>query len=518
MYRLRCNCDEGSSFEVMSSAAPTSGFRERRRYSLALEHATPCVLVIDDVVIDCVYESVAHRWTWEPKFFAGTVLAELFDHHGTRLANYQLDVTPAPDKLGQALFAQILEDLLTSDPQLVFGSEAAQSMIGAQGTYGNLHLEYARLKMFGPQLLQSLRQLCADPLTRLRSDRQLVPPHRVRRFDQHSVRALARAPQMLAALRDASSPDRLLLDVPRSREELDTPAHRTLLSLLLMVARRVRKVRADLERAGIDERTTTFRTPASPRLAYRRKLLDDLELALRRQCRAAPFAAVRRAEVSAAGLNVIAGHPLYAAAYRSGWQILRPGIDGHREGELLAMSPTWEIYERWCFLRLTHALRGLFPALSWKRRSVAGRIDRIVETGTGDGQVVTAYLQKTFRAMDKKSGSSRFYSISSERRPDIVVTCTIAGHQRFIVFDPKYSVARASVLGAMEAAHIYRDCLRWDGRAPDLTLLLIPAAGEAGWLEVPSFHAEHRVGVLPLSPGNGEEQLRSLLEQVLFTK
>lgn len=518
MYRLRCSDADGASFDVTPSTGSITGFRERRHYLLELECATPCALVIDDVVIDCVRDVDSHRWTWQPRFFAGIVLAELFDHHGTHLADYRLDVAPAPDKLGQDLFEQILNDLLAADPQLLFGTEASQSAIGVEGTYSNPHLEYGRIKTFGPLLLQSIQKLRVHPLTRLRSERQLAPPHRVRRFDQHSVKALARTPQTLAALRGvegAAASGPLLFDVPKSREELDTPAHRTLLSLLLTVVRRVRKVRSDLERLSAGESATVFRTPTAPRLDYRRTLLDDLEQALRRTCREAPFAAVRRAEVSAAGLNVIAGHPQYAAAYRRGWQLLRPGIDGRREGEMLSVSPTWEIYERWCFLRLTQTLRHLFPTLSWKR-SVGGTSDRLVDTGTADGITVSAYLQKTFPAMDQKNDTSRFYSISRERRPDIVVTYTVAGRKRFVVFDPKYSVARSSVLGAMEAAHIYRDCLRWNGCAPDLVLLLTPAAGEAGWLEESSFHAEHRVGVLPMSPGIGQEQLLSLLQRFLM--
>ena len=520
MYSLRCSDAEGVSFEVGSSGIPTSGFQERRRYRLELEHGTPCVLVIDDVVVDCVLDAGRHRWEWQPQFFAGTVLAELLDLHGTRLASYHLDVTPAPDKLGQDFFEQIINDLLTEDPELLFGTEAAQSAIGAGGDYTNPYLEYGRIKTFLPLLLQFIRQLCVRPLTRLHSHRELVLPHRVRRFDQHSIRSMARKPQILATLRGADAPPAtqasLLFNVPISREQFDTPAHRTLLALLQAVIARIRKVRADLKQNSTGETATVFRTPAAPRLDYRVKLLGELEQALQRHCRSAPFTSVKRAEVSAAGLTAIAGHPLYAIAYRHGWRILRPGLDGPQSGELLAISPTWEIYERWCFLRVADSLRTLFPALSWKRLSSRDSADRVQYIGIADGITVEIYLQKTFPAMDKKGKTTPHYSISRERRPDIVVTCSTAGRERFIVFDPKYCVARSSVLGAMEAAHIYSDCLRWNGRAPDLTLLLIPSKSEAAWLEEPAFHAEHRVGVLPLSPGTGLEELQTILRQLLL--
>ncbi|RSZ58528.1 DUF2357 domain-containing protein [Massilia atriviolacea] len=519
MYRLRCSDADGITFDVMPSMQTSTGFRERCHYVLDLQHAGPCVLVIDDVVMDCVRDIDRHRWTWQPGFFAGTVLAELFDDHGKRLAEFRLDVSPAPHKLGQDLFAQILDDLLEADPALLFGAEAAHAHIGAAGQYSNPYLEYGRIKKFGPLLVRAIETVRHHRLTQLRSDRQLVPPHQVRRLDQHSARSLVRAPRTLAALHGvtgaAAPPERLRLDVPVTREELDTSAHRTLLALLLRVVRRLRKVRADLERLGADTSANAFRTPSAPRLDYRRALLDDLERTLRRQCRETPFATVRHAQVSSAGLTAIAGHPPYALAYRRGWQILRPGIDGEREGDTLAISPTWEIYERWCYLRVVQTLRQMFPSLRWER-SVDRAPDRLRDTGSAAGTTVTAYLQKTFPAMDQIKPGAPFFSISSERRPDIVVTCTIDGRKRFAVFDPKYSVARSSVLSAMETAHIYRDCLRWHGCAPELALLLIPAASTAAWLEQADFHVDHGVGVLPLSPGSGQEPLRAILQRVLF--
>lgn len=521
-YSLRCRDPDGAVFDAPPAPECVTGFRERRQYLLELElereFSTACVLVIDDVEIERAVEHGRQRWVWEPLFYAGTVHAELLGPGGQRLARYQFDVTPSPGKLGQNAFRQLLDEVLAAAPDLLFGAEAAQAEIGATGVYSNPHLEYARLKHFGPLLLQSLQQVCAQPLTVLRSDRRRVAPHQVRRFDPHSARSLARTPQLLVAVRGdvsaAIAPGQMLLDVPQSSRHLDTPAHRTLMMVLLAVIRRLRAVRTELEQSSSGPAGTEFRTPIAARLPYRSKLLSELEQALQRQSLSDPLAAVRRAEVSAAGLNAIAAHPLYAAAYQRGWQLLRPGIDGAHQGEMLPLSPTWEIYERWCFLCLVGTLHELFPALRWHRR-VGDRSDRVSETGTADGVELTIHLQKTFPAMDQKTGSARHYSISGERRPDIVITYTAGDVQRFLVFDPKYSVARSSVLSAMEAAHIYRDCLRWDGRAPDLALLLIPASGGAGWLEDPAFHVQYRVGALPLSPTGGKQQLHRLLQQCL---
>ncbi len=506
---------------VPPAPALASGFHERGRYHLELDHASACVLVLDDVELPCLREATLHRWEWQPGFYAGTLVAELFDDSRTLLCSYHLDVAPEGRKLGQTVYQEMVGALLAEDPRLLFGSEAAQHTIGVEGELSNVHLSYARLKRFGPQLLQAVTQVCARPLARLRSERSLQPVHRARRFDQQTLQSIARDPLALVALRggerSAASIEQLLFNVAVSREELDTPAHRALLSILVSVIRRTRVVRDGLIALSEKERADEVRTAMQPRLAFRLRLLDDLEATLRRVCRSRPFSDVSRREVSAAGLNVIAGHPLYARTFRSGWQILRPGWDGEHAGEMLPVSPTWEVYERWCFLQMCEALRRKFPELVWSRRyGGAGKlVDRIVFVGVAKGVVVRAQLQATFSARDPMTALGRFSSISAQRRPDIVVTYANAGVHRMLVFDAKYSVSRQSVLAAMGAAHIYHDSLRWQGRAPDRAMLLIPAGGGASWLEGAEFHAEHAVGAMLLSPSVGIAYLDALLKDVL---
>lgn len=518
MYKLHCTTLTGAAFVVFPSAPSEGTFQEWGKYVLHLEHVGDCVLVVDDVELPVARAGRLQSWEWQPGFFAGKVRAELFDLEGLCLATYCLEVVPAPGKLGKELFKQMVDELFSSDPQLLFGEEAAQSMVGGMGDYGDPHLEYARLKMFGPKLLLALERLCEEPIAGLCRERRLVPPQHVRRIDTQGARALVRAPRALAAVRrlGAAAAGDVLFDVPFSREEFDTPAHRTLLAQVLAVARRVRKVRENLESIGARKESLDFRTPMMPRLPYRLRLLDELDEGIRRLCKTVPFTAVRGAEVSAAGLNVIAGHPLYAAAYRYAWQARRPGVDGHWDDEMLSLSPTWEIYERWCFLQLTRVLQDVFPTLTWRRHSSGSKADRLIEVGTGNDEKVEVHLQRTFPAMDSKAEGARFHSISGERRPDIVVTYVARSVRRFLVLDPKYSVSRNRVLAAMEAAHIYRDSLRWEGQRPDCTILLVPAPSQAGWLEAAEFVEQNGVGVLPFSPGAGRERLKQLIERLLL--
>ncbi|MNC80392.1 hypothetical protein D3C75_1331700 [compost metagenome] len=51
----------------------------------------------------------------------------------------------------------------------------------------------------------------------------------------------------------------------------------------------------------------------------------------------------------------------------------------------------------------------------------------------------------------------------------------------------------------MESAHLYRDCLRWKGKKPDLSILLVPRAGGAPMLETAAYQKANGVGVAVLS-------------------
>jgi hypothetical protein len=53
----------------------------------------------------------------------------------------------------------------------------------------------------------------------------------------------------------------------------------------------------------------------------------------------------------------------------------------------------------------------------------------------------------------------------------------------------------------MVSAHVYQNSLRVAARRAEASLLLVPAAGGAPWLEDPATHARERVGAMVLHPG-----------------
>jgi hypothetical protein len=207
-----------------------------------------------------------------------------------------------------------------------------------------------------------------------------------------------------------------------------------------------------------------------------------------------PFPQVRRPEITAAGLTAIAADPIYSRAWGRGWRALRDGVESEMSTERLWVSPSWEIYERWCFLRLGKLLALSTPSWQWSLRRNPRQW-----VGVGPEAQAELQLQPTFGAhSSRKEG---MWSISRERVPDFVLMVRRPSAIRFLVLDAKYRTSRSAVLDAMESAHIYQDSLRIGGRRPDTTLLIVPSIKHTAWLAAPEFHAEHRVGAFSLSPG-----------------
>ncbi|MNV22606.1 hypothetical protein D3C71_1135850 [compost metagenome] len=118
--------------------------------------------------------------------------------------------------------------------------------------------------------------------------------------------------------------------------------------------------------------------------------------------------------------------------------------------------------------------------------------------GSSTDTQVDVWLQVRCPAFDQPKNHG-FSSISGERRPDIVITVKSPTGRSFIVMDAKYRVEREWVLEGMASAHVYRDCLRWEGHKPDLSVLLVPRGGGAPLLETMNYRKDNGVGVAELS-------------------
>ncbi|ETK41852.1 MAG: hypothetical protein A2W79_08475 [Pseudomonadales bacterium RIFCSPLOWO2_12_60_38] len=492
------------------------GFMEKKAYRFtALEGFS---FYIDDVLIETVDQTGTFAWLWSPGFYAGEVAAELLDDQGRTAAIYRLDVSASDHKLGGQAFAAMVESILDFDPALVLGTEEAQFGIGHDGALTNPHLQYTRLRRYGDRLHRALKQIAQRPLTTLKSDRAPVSAHTVKRLDFASVHQALRGPTGQALLHPSSTQRPALntvrFEVSRSYEEEDNPANQAVGLVLFDVIRRCRQVVSGLQQAAAAEVVSDTRSTLTPRLVRRIAFTESLARKLERLQRARPFCILTARRLSSAGLNAISAHPAYARAYRFGWYALRSGWLGKDADETLWISPTWEIYERWCFVTVVSQLQRQFPDLVWRREYRSVGLKEIVWQGAAADIIIEACYQARCPAIDQAAHRG-FQSLSRERYPDIVVTLDSPSAKRFVVFDAKYRSARASVLDAMASAHIYHDSLRWKGIKPDASLLLIPRAQEVTMLASPIYHADYGVGAWQIGAESEGETLGIELKRIL---
>lgn len=443
-------------------------------------------------------------WTWKPGFYAGEVEATLQDATGICRGRWRLDVSPDNSKLGRDTFIGMLKEIYEFDSTLALGTEPARRQFGALGEHQNPIVEFLRLRSRAADIEQSLRLLLQEPIRSLRTRRRLSPPHLVRRADRHTAMSTLRQPALLAAI-GVIQPNDLpafteqpRVDVPTVAYHYDNATNRCLLHVLRALIRRCINLRSRLETEADHPDSAIYQ-----RWPEWKKFLDIFQKKLDTAERHLPFPEVAKAEVTAAGLNAVAAHPLCARFWRVSWEALRHGITGPEPADWLPLNPTWEIYERWCFLALRRWLKELLHGyVGWQDHSSPSGADRLLSGRSSNGNmIVRLHLQRSFVSSENRL--REYWSISRERRPDIVLDWRREDDSGFLIFDAKYRVARASVLEAMESAHIYNDSLRMNQMRPVASVLLTPANTEACWLQKSEFFDEHRSGVLPLHPDQG---------------
>ncbi len=500
---LRVRRDDG--LHDLDASQPNGGFAERQKAEFLGPADRECRLLVDDEPLGRVERS-ANAWSWTPGFYAGEVRAELLDADDRSLGVWLLDVSPDRGKAGREVFSRMVEEILDFDPHLVIGEEPARRRLGALGETDDPLVLFERLRRRQRDLQRALAAIRREPVSVLRARRQFVALRDVRRADLRTLRSALRQPATLAAIRPGTVSSSYgpgsdpILDVPAVERTLDSPANRCILAMLRALLLRCRELARRLEDLARKPADDT-RTAAASRVGRWNQILGEMERAFATAERRRPFSEVRRPEITAAGLNAVAAHPLYARFWRVGWEALRRGVYRLDPEDRLPLSPTWEIYERWCFVALARKLREWLPGYEWK---TAGRTDsdRRRFTGrSGDGHRITLHLQRTFRNT-RGSERNESWSISREFRPDLVLTSQCAdGLMRFVVLDAKYRAAEAGILSGMtESVHPYADALRWGSRRAERTLLLVPNAAETEWLTRADYVERHHVGIVALRP------------------
>ena len=506
---LSTNDDELRSICLNSDGTHNAGFSERSRVEIAPPAGPGWTFLVDDEPLDT---GASGYWQWRPGFYAGVVAAEL-QYHGQTVAKYVLDVSPDPAKLGAETYHRLIEELRRADPTLIIGEEPASTSTGVLGTQQDPWVEFRRLRMYGPSFVAALKEVVRQPLRSHRATRKVVPIRNARRVDARTVIAAATNGTIgaLADRVDATSARNVhgepLYDIPWHEEHLDGPANRCMMALLLTVAGRARHLKNRLSEQVQRAEASETRSDVTKRWPNRRRVLDSLTRDLDNLSRHEPFRSVTRPEITAAGLNTVAADPAYTRAYRTGWRAIRAGLLGTEPDEAVWLRPTWELYERWCFLQIVKLTQE--RATGTFTRNFHGAT-RTWQGTTDAGTEITVLFQPRFRAFDNMPDSG-LHSTSREREPDIVVVTRTDNKCRFLAFDAKYCHSRSSILESMASAHIYHDSLRIGSESPDSAILLIPAGGGASWLENDEFIDKNGVGVLRLAPNIPPNQIADFL-------
>ena len=463
-------------------------------------------LLVDDAPLAPVADSHG-EWKWKPDFYAGEVDVEMRNADNNPVGRWRLDVYPDPKKVSREVFQQMLDYIIQYNSALAIGQEPAQRQFGTLDEFDNLIIEFYRLRSRAEHIDRSLAAVIREPVKTLRAHRHLTLPHLVRRADRQSVRTALRQPVLLAIAgvlpkEKVSFTQPPVVDTPAVEYHYDNSANRCLFYMLRQLRQRCSKLMKELREKVDKENPSETETALAPRWPVWEKELDQLDQRLKRASRQLPFRAVTRPEVTAAGLNAIAAHPLYAQFWRVGWEALRRGIAGSKQVDWLPLNTTWGIYERWCFVKMSQWVKQLFPEMDWSDpENTADEKHQLLEGKFGESDRMRLQFQATFH--NTQGEKNEFWSISRERRPDIILDWTIGNNTGFLIFDAKYT---KDVLNNMETAHIYNDSLRMYHRRPAASILLVPAAGGAPWLENQDFIAENRVGVLPLHPDSEPSQ------------
>lgn len=427
---------------------------------------------------------------WCPNFYAGRVIAEIVSPDAVT-QRYVLDVGPSPAKSGQEAFDEMVAEIRVFDQALLIGLSPATMAFGRDGRVGRYELDVSlsRVREHGPSFLNAIERIVRSPHRQLTADMQLLPLSRVRQL--HPTSLLDRR---LAALATGNSLQAELLDSFQvqgltSAPTFDTPANRCLLALL----KRFKATLISLEEAVKNLR---LGSPHEEQLVRCERRLHDLGVLAKRTHKfllGPLFREVIKAETSASGLTQISAQPTYSRAYRLGCRALSMQIDGEEATDQLHVLPSWGIYETWCFLTVADCAAQVTGRAGAERPSKAVHAERAIHFELAGGDRLEILFQATFPSLKASTGRVG-WSISGERRPDIVLVHHRSADVRTMLFDAKWRSGRSNVLDAMESAHVYHDALRVNDARPSHCALLLPGLPSVPELETEGFMETHGVG------------------------
>lgn len=497
LIKLSSQQDEWSC--LLKPGGVATDLTENQQYLFSFTGTPISRFFIDDVEIHRT--AVEGPFSWSADFFAGSVeLAAIDVLGGTH--QFIADVSPNAGKLGSEQFTSMFEEIRAFDAQLLLGNMAATAAFGAEVPEMEFSsfVALARLKQHGKAFLGAVAEITRKPHKFIQPVHRRSPLSAIRRLHPSALmdrRLVAIASGYVSA---TESMDSIQLLNQTALLSFDTPANRTMMALLMRFRASILGLIEVVQSRKLKQEIVEQELRMPRRLELLLSLRKDAEHLLM----AHPFTDVSKPEITAAGLTHISSQPLYSRAYRWGTEALRSGVCGEKLKDRLNVSPTWGVFETWCFVHLLNALKIELDCEDWQlAKYTAAGADISFTTTLPNGARLEALFQAKFHSESPIAG--RFaWSLSRERIPDIVFVITKANKRRFLVLDAKYRSGRSNVLEAMESAHIYHDSLRLSeikastlgAIQPDLCLLLLPGTPEVPSLDKEEFWDMHGVGTL----------------------
>lgn len=451
---------------------------------------------------------------WRPSFYAGRVAVDVVSP-GEQETRHFLDVSPSQAKSGQAEFDEMVADIRAFDQALLGGISSASMEFGHAGKPGKLASDIllARLRKHGPAFLSAVEAIAGSPHRSLVAEAKVLPLSSVRRLHHSSLQDRRIAAMVTGYAPSPETMDSLQVSSLTSAPTFDTPANRALFALF-------RRFRAALSTTHQKVKELKLGSPPEEQALRVERRLEDLDrLGFRtRKLLFGPFfREVTSGETSSAGLTQIAAQPTYSRAYRLGCRSLSSDVDGADSSDQLHVAPSWGIYETWCYLRVLKTVAEVTGVAGIWTEPRAVAAERSTSFALGDATTLEVLFQATFPAL-KASNKRSGWSLSKERRPDIVLVHSHGDTARPLVLDAKWRSGRENVLDAMASAHIYHDALRIGQASPSSCLLLLPGEGTVQELEADAFIQAHGVGAVSCVKvgGVGEARLSELLKSWLL--
>jgi hypothetical protein len=496
-------------------------------------------LVIDEVAVEALRPRAANtaRWRWVPGFHAGVVEAEL---RVPLAPPRRIEILTDPDrrKLTRDDFDDMLRDIL-SDTFALFSLSGFRKGI-ARGVGVRppaiARLEFLRTRI--EELESIIAAIVRNPRRRLVGDEVALPYYRARRATGPEILLSFRSGRILQQTsRVAPLPSALRGFLPqhirtrRTFTSLDLPEHRQIGACLRFWLGWLNAAAETIQYAAPEfdfelQRNASIWAARCRRLAQRISLLAS----------AAPF--TESADVPARLLlsAVFRNDPAYRRFYRL-WQDIDLGIASIFGDFLkLPLARTFELYERWCFLRLVRAgaeefgreglnIRDLFVSDAAGGVTIAAGA---VTVPVGRGWKLC--FQKKYREFwiepDGRGSYSRMMI------PDVVVVheATDQRPAQLIVLDAKYRIDQG-LNDALSSIHAYRDALVHEadsGKVEGIVsaaYLLTPHIPHLhsnyrdtplpGRLFHPQYRTSFRFGAVTLKPGMSGGDIATALKAIV---